>query len=126
MMRTVHSTQGAASQWVAVAANPFIALRAPQPVEELSAAAFRWLAQLPEAVRPIETGRRYARIVNRMAKLSRNTLRLLDYLDSLIISDRPYRQGFPVEVGREIAALHRHIKAQVPEPVDPWFDRKYM
>jgi len=123
---TGSSQNQAAAQWQPAMVDGVLAMRAPQPAEELSAAAFRWLAQLPAELRPFETGRQYARIVNRMAELSRQKLRLLDYLESLVISDRPSRQGFPREVGREIAALHQHFKDQLPGPADPWVDRKYM
>ena len=125
-MNTEFSRQQVASPWQPVNADGFLVLRAPQPAEELSAAAFRWLAKLPEALRPIETGRQYARIVNRMATASSHPLRLLDYLNSLMISDRPSRQGFPPEVGREIAALHQHFSDQLPPSADVWADRKYM
>lgn len=50
----------------------------------------------------------------------------MDYLNSLTISDRPHRQGFPPEVGREIAALSRLASERLPANLfDPWGDRKY-
>ena len=51
------------------ARNPYAQMRAPQREEELTRIAFRWLASLPAEFRPIETGRRYARIVNRIAAI---------------------------------------------------------
>ena len=59
--------------------NHFAAMRKPQAEEELSATAFRWMAKLPAELRPIETGRRYARIVNRIAAIWDDKTLTLDY-----------------------------------------------
>ena len=77
------------------ASNPYALKRAPQREEELTRIAFRWLAGLPAEFRPIETGRRYARIVNRIAAIWEDEVLTMDYLNSLTLSDRPNRQGFP-------------------------------
>lgn len=108
------------------ASDPYVAMRAPQRDEELTKTAFRWLAGLPHEFRPIETGRRYARIVNRIAAIWEDEVLTMDYLNSLTLSDRPHRQGFPPEIGREIAALSRLASERMPtDRFDPWGDRKY-
>ena len=108
------------------ARNPYAQMRAPQREEELTRIAFRWLASLPAEFRPIETGRRYARIVNRIAAIWEDEMLTMDYLNSLTMSDRPHRQGFPPEIGREIAALSRLANERMPANLfDPWGDRKY-
>lgn len=108
------------------ACNPYALMRSPQRAEDLSKIAFRWMATLPRDCRPIETGRRYARIVNRIAAIWEDEVLTMDYLNSLTISDRPHRQGFPPEVGREIAALSRLASERLPASLfDPWGDRKY-
>jgi len=108
------------------ARNPYAQMRAPQREEELTMTAFRWLASLPSEFRPIETGRRYARIVNRIAAIWADEVLTMDYLNSLTLSDRPNRQGFPPEIGREITALSRLASERMPANLfDPWVDRKY-
>jgi hypothetical protein len=81
--------------------------RAPVNPEELelSPAAFRWLARLPETVRPSQLPQRFPRIANRLAALWRSPTRCEPYLESLLIIDRPNRQGFPAEVTLELGNL---------------------
>lgn len=80
--------------------------RPPTPAEtQLADETLSWLARLPAEVRPEALPRRFARIANRLAQLWPDRDACCDYLQSLIFSDRPDRQGFPLDVGREIALL---------------------
>lgn len=64
-MQAAHMSPSSSEQRSALQApNPYILMRAPQREEDLTMTSFRWLASLPSEFRPIETGRRYARIVS--------------------------------------------------------------
>jgi len=77
----------------------------------LSGRAQQWLADLPGDVRPVALPGVHARIANRIAEVWPDPARCVDYLDSLVFSDRPERRGFAEEVGREIAVLRAHRMA---------------
>jgi len=68
----------------------------------------KWLVTLPAGIRPIETGRRYPRIVNRISDLwSRCEYTRLNF-QSLLIDRRKGRKGFPSEVKAELEALQHY------------------
>lgn len=81
--------------------------------QELSAAAFKWLAALPKAVRPIELGRRFPRIVNRLAVMWAYPDAVDAYLQELLIDQRGTRQGFPPVIAKELAELRAHFDSEV-------------
>lgn len=72
--------------------------------------AIRWLAQLPEEVRPLELGRKYPRIVNTIATKWVDFVDCPRYLDSLQMDDRRGgRQGFSFEIVQEIGKLREYF-----------------
>lgn len=93
----------------------FARLRAPEQPEdrELSAAAFKWMASLPRAVRPIELGRRYPRIANRFALIWPYQRATDAYLKDLLIDQRGNRQGFSPAIAVELAKLRAYFDAEV-------------
>lgn len=99
--------------------------RAPlDPAEqELLASTFRWLARLPEGVRPMQLARQFPRIANRLAAAWRSPVRCEPYLRSLLVSDRPNRRGFPAEVALELGSLCSYYQNVVhPRPKSVWDD----
>lgn len=82
--------------------------------------AMRWLASLPEEVRPIELGRRFPRILNTIAAKWVDFIGCRRYLDSLQMDDRGGRQGFPFEVVQEICTLREHFDSLYPPDKDVW------
>ncbi|UCF22633.1 MAG: hypothetical protein JSV72_17200 [Ralstonia sp.] len=82
--------------------------------------AIRWLAQLPDEVRPIELGREFPRIVNTLAAkwADFNGCRL--YLNGLQIDERGGRQGFQFVIVQEICALREYFDTLYPPPKDAW------
>jgi len=68
----------------------------------------KWLVTLPAGIRPIETGRRYPRIVNRVGDLWSQCEYTRLYFQSLLIDRRKARKGFPPEVKAELEALQRY------------------
>ena len=79
--------------------------RAVVQEETLLPATSAWIAQLPAGTRPLHLAQRFARIANRMAALWEEPVRCRRYLDELMISSRPGRQGFPPAIAAEIGKL---------------------
>lgn len=89
-------------------------LRAPQNPERVQDETVRWLATLPEHVRPVELTRKFPRIANKIALLWRRVARCEEYLDGLVEDRRGGRKGFPIAVAQELAALRRHYAVLHP------------
>lgn len=82
----------------------------PDPSQdEVAAATFQWLAELPANIRPQALVRLYPRIANRLAEIWKRPLQCECYLDELMMDTRGNRRGFPREVAAEIAALKVHF-----------------
>lgn len=88
--------------------------RVPQNPERVQDETVRWLATLPEHVRPAELTRKYPRIANKIALLWRRVARCEEYLDGLVEDRRGGRKGFPIAVAQELAALRRHYAVLHP------------
>lgn len=74
---------------------------------------FKWLATLPADVRPMATGRRYPRIVNRIGDLWAHCEYTRLHFQSLLIDRRKGRKGFPPEVRKELEALQQYYFAHL-------------
>jgi hypothetical protein len=88
--------------------------RPSDPDEALRDATIAWMARLPTDVRPDRMAARYARIANKICGLRCDRLACSNYLAGLLIVDRSHRQGFPVEVLREIANLSVYFSTTYP------------
>lgn len=75
--------------------------------ERLSLYGARWLQALPVAVRPVITAKRHPHIVNKFAVLWGDADAVVAYFDDLLISSRPGRRGFAIEVLDELVELQR-------------------
>ncbi|CAJ0873886.1 hypothetical protein R20233_02000 [Ralstonia sp. LMG 32965] len=82
--------------------------------------AIRWLASLPDGVRPIELGRKFPRIINTIAAKWADFIGCRRYLNSLQIDDRGGRQGFPFEIVQEICTLREYFDSLYPPDKDLW------
>ena len=82
--------------------------------------AIRWLASLPDPVRPIELGRKFPRIINTIAAKWADFIGCRRYLNSLQIDDRGGRQGFPFEIVQEICTLREYFDSLYPPDKDLW------
>ncbi len=90
------------------------ALRAPQHPEKVHDDTIRWLATLPEHVRPVELTRKYPRIANKIAMLWRRVARCEEFLDTLVVDQRGGRRGFPMAIAQELTALRRYYAVLHP------------
>ncbi|MGA4286202.1 hypothetical protein ACI2TJ_05195 [Ralstonia nicotianae] len=97
-------------------------LRRPPSTNDfaLNRDAIRWLAQLPDEVRPIELGRQFPRIINTIAAKWVDFIGCRRYLNSLQIDERGGRQGFPFVIVQEICTLREYFDSLYPPEKDLW------
>lgn len=86
----------------------------------LSPEAIRWMAELPDHVRPVELGRSFPRVVNTIAAKWFDAVGCRRYLNSLEFDDRGGRQGFSFGLVQEIDLLRQHFDAIYPPDHDIW------
>ena len=91
----------------------FAARRRPQPAEELSSEARRWLEELPPNVRPHRLAAEFPRIANTLVRRWNTPHFCLEYFDELLIDARGNRRGFPLAVMLDIAELKSHFQMTV-------------
>lgn len=82
----------------------------PLTGERLDGFGSRWLQSLPVAVRPLITAKRHPHIVNKFAILWGDDEAVNAYFDDLLISSRPGRRGFAMEVLDELVDLQRAVQ----------------
>ena len=68
----------------------------------------KWIASLPNTLRPMATGGLYPRIVNRIGDLWPNCEFTRLYFQSLLVDRRKGRRGFPADVRAELEALQHY------------------
>ncbi len=96
---------------------------AQESAEPLGADAARWLNDLPESVRPMKTCARYPRIVNRLASVWDKPTHCGSYFNELLLDGRGDRQGFPLDIAFELAALKNYFETAVhPSHQTIWDD----
>jgi hypothetical protein len=74
----------------------------------LSSALQAWLDRLPEMARAPKLAAAFPRIAERIALFDGEPPFAARYLDQLMIDQRGDRQGFPIEIGRELMRLRSH------------------
>jgi hypothetical protein len=88
--------------------------------ELLLDATIRWMASLPDTVRPTLLARRFPRIANGVAELWPRVARCEAYLDSLIVDERGGRKGFPIDVAMELTRQRGHYADLHPTRPTTW------
>jgi hypothetical protein len=71
----------------------------------LTGRSMKWLADLPEDVRPVITMQRYARVINVIVDAWPNPDDRDEVFENLLNDRRKGRRGFPIDVERELSAL---------------------
>lgn len=71
----------------------------------LTGRSMKWLAELPEEIRPVVTMQRYARVINVIVDAWPNADDRDQVFDNLLNDRRKGRRGFPIDVERELSAL---------------------
>ncbi len=97
------------------AASELVRLRKADPVKYLLPMCAKWLRSLPEHVRPTTLANQYPRIANLLALEWSKPAACRRYFDALLIDDpRRNRQGFPLDVHRELELLRNYYDSQHP------------
>ena len=78
-------------------------------VPGLTPEARKVFSAVPDSVCPVQTAYKYPRVLNRLAEVWTRPAMRLAYMNSLLVSDRPSREGFPVEVGVELFRLSGYL-----------------
>jgi len=96
-------------------APELVRLRRAKPINHLLPATTKWLGSLPAQVRPTALANRYPRIANLLALDWKKPAACRQYLDELLIDHRRGdRQGFPLDVHRELEILRDFYHGQHP------------
>jgi hypothetical protein len=96
------------------------ARRAAQPAHGLLRPTMHWASALPGDTRPNALLNKFPRIGNLLAVLWQDPVSLRRYMDDLLVDKRGNRQGFPLDVLRELFALRAHFDQMNPETSRPW------
>jgi len=98
-------------------APELVRLRKAKPIDHLLPMCMKWLRSLPEQVRPTALANQYPRIANLLALDWSKAAVCRRYLDDLLIDHRRgNRQGFPLDVHRELEMLRDYYDTQHPAP----------
>jgi hypothetical protein len=71
----------------------------------LTGRSMKWLAELPEDLRPVITLQRYARVINSIVDAWPSAEARDEVFENLLNDRRKGRRGFPIDVERELSAL---------------------
>jgi hypothetical protein len=94
--------------------------RLAEPVNGLLKPTFAWAATLPVEIQPRAMMYRFPRIANLIAAMWQDANSLRRYVDDLLVDKRGSRQGFPVDVLRELFALRAYYDEIRPDKSGPW------
>ena len=94
--------------------------RTSEPANGLLKPTFAWAATLPLDIQPRTLMYKFPRIANLMAAMWQDPNSLRRYVDDLLVDRRGNRQGFPVDVLREIFALRDYYDELHPPTLRPW------
>jgi hypothetical protein len=88
--------------------------------ERLTEATTTWLASLPVDVQPVKLARDFPRVANKLCELWKRPARFEPYISELLFDQRGGRQGFPLSVAIELAALKAHHATVYPSNRSVW------
>jgi hypothetical protein len=94
--------------------------RAAQPASGLLRPTVAWATGLPATVQPSALLTKFPRVANLVAVLWKDPDSLRRYVDDLLVDKRGNRQGFPVDVLREIFELRAYFDTLHPPVLQPW------
>ncbi len=94
--------------------------RMSEPANGLLKPTFAWASTLPLEVQPRTLLYKFPRIANLIAAMWQDSNSLRRYVDDLLVDKRGTRQGFPVEVLRELFLLRAYYDEMHPDSAMPW------
>jgi hypothetical protein len=94
--------------------------RAAVPASGLLRPTVAWALELPVDVQPNALLAKFPRVANLVAVLWKDPDSLRRYVDDLLVDKRGNRQGFPLDVLREIFRLRAYFDTLHPPTLQPW------
>lgn len=94
--------------------------RKSEPSNGLLKPTFAWASTLPVEVQPRSLLYKFPRIANLLAAMWPDPNSFRRYIDDLLVDKRGNRQGFPVDVLRELFELRAHYDELYPDISRPW------
>jgi len=94
--------------------------RSKEPASGMLRPTAQWAAALPSPVVPHALLSKFPRICNLLAVLWQDPASLRHYLDDLLVDKRGNRQGFPLEILRELVALRAYYDELHSGSNRPW------
>ncbi len=94
--------------------------RAAEPANGLLRSTVAWASRLPADTHPAALLAKYPRIANLLAVLWQDPNSLRRYVDDLLVDKRGNRQGFPLDVLRDIFSLRAYFDEIHPATQRPW------
>jgi len=94
--------------------------RSLEPANGLLKPTLAWASALPSEAQPRALLTKFPRIANLVAVLWQDPNSLRRYVDDLLVDKRGSRQGFPLDVLREIFALRAYYDEVHPPTLRPW------
>ena len=94
--------------------------RKTEPTNGLLKPTFAWASTLPIEVQPRSLLYKFPRIANLLAAMWPDPNSFRRYIDDLLVDKRGNRQGFPVDVLRELFELRAHYDELYPNMSRPW------
>jgi len=94
--------------------------RKGQPANGLLKPTFAWASTLPSQVQPRALLSKFPRIANLLAAMWPDPNSFRRYMDDLLVDKRGNRQGFPLDVLKELFELRAYYEEQYPDMSRPW------
>ena len=94
--------------------------RMSDPANGLLKPTFAWASNLPLEIQPRTLLYKFPRIANLIAAMWQDPNSIRRYVDDLLVDKRGNRQGFPVEVLRELFQLRAYYDEMHPDSALPW------
>ncbi len=94
--------------------------RKTEPSNGLLKPTFAWASTLPVEVQPRSLLYKFPRIANLLAAMWPDPNSFRRYIDDLLVDKRGNRQGFPVDVLRELFELRAHYDELYPDTSRLW------
>lgn len=89
------------------------AQRRPSGPATLGTQTIRWMAELPQQLRPTELASRFPHIANKLAAMWSSPVNCRTYFDDVLLDRRGNRRGLPERAAMELAALKNHFDSVV-------------
>jgi len=94
--------------------------RRTEPANGLLKPTFAWASSLPNEVQPRALLGKFPRIANLLAAMWPDPNSFRRYMDDLLVDKRGNRQGFPLDVLKELFELRTYYDEQYPDMSRPW------